>query len=163
MLIEKRQGFYGNDGSQYQQDSTGISYYRDWMIIAGAVLVFMVIIIVLRYDGRRRIRAQRPLLSIEKWLFPAHLRNGPPYEAPIQMTHPEVSQFGRHAQPNTISAPPPSYDPYAQALPAYQPKLDTTVGTSELPGGEASQTAPGYGPDGHGTNYQYTIPEASRR
>lgn len=131
------------------------------MIIAAAVLFLMAIILALRIDGRRRIRTGKPLLAFQRWLFPAHLRNGPPYEVPIQMQHPEVSQFGRHRQTHTIPAPPPSYDPYAQALPAYQPKFDTTVGTSEVPVGHGEASHPSARSNGSDeASYQYTIPEA---
>jgi hypothetical protein len=79
------------------------------------------------------------------------MRNGPPYIAPVDvaLTNRHGHTYGRGPARNvdgrygSVTAPPPVYDPYAQALPVYQPKMGPggTV-TTQLVDGHEDTTSP---------------------
>lgn len=160
MWVDKRQiSSYNPNGTD--ASGTVVYYWKEWVILAAFLLLFVSTLIVLRSNGRKRIAEQRPLLWFQKFLFPRHLRNGPPYTAdpvPLNDMYSGQVRFGHRTQA-TVAPPPPSYDPYAQALPAYQAKADTSVGTSEVP----AQTASAASRAEQADRYTYTIPETTGR
>lgn len=134
--------------------SSSLFYWREWAIFAGAILIIILSIALLRRNGRQRIASQRKLLPIQKYLFPRMYRNGPPYaDPPVAMTSTYAQFRANFTHGNMPAPPPPSYDPYVQNLPAYQAKTDTTVGTGEAPSEHNEPPR---------DEYRYTIPETGR-
>ncbi|ORY80333.1 hypothetical protein BCR37DRAFT_380996 [Protomyces lactucae-debilis] len=119
MYIDKRQFSYGwyDNGSGY--------YWKEWVIFALILVAVLCFILTARAMGRRRINQGLALQTWHKWLFPARLRNGPPYApattAGVVSYHSAVGGPTRFGNGSGIAPPPPSYDPYATNLPAYQP------------------------------------------
>lgn len=132
-LAHSRRQVFINPNPSSEDTGSSLFYWHEWAVFAGALLLLVISIGLLRYDGKKRIASQRKLLPIQKYFFPRIYRNGPPYaDPPVPLTS-TYEQF-RRTFGNSVAAPPPSYDPYAQNLPAYQAKTDEThVGTSEVP------------------------------
>ncbi|BFZ55879.1 hypothetical protein PYCC9005_002920 [Savitreella phatthalungensis] len=128
--------------------STGY-YWREWGIFILIVILFAVFISAGRIHGRRRLIRGQPLMGYHKWLFSAADRdpNRARQNFPMAPVNDPFAQYpySSNGQPggyhggvyrpagrtdgSGIAAVPPAYDPYAQALPAYEPpsKGATTV------------------------------------
>ena len=138
--LEKRQAAY------YPTDDINTYYWKQWTILAACLLLVIAIFIILRQWGKRRIAQNKRLHWCQYFLFPRHYRHGPPYVVQQPVIPLRNSRFGTGYEA-PVAAPPPSYDPYATNLPAYQAKGDVSVTaatTTLLP---------------HNDPYQYTIPE----
>lgn len=169
MLIDltKRQGIIVPiDAPGDATSSSSLFYWREWAIFAGLILLVVITVGLLRRNGRKRIAEQRKLLFVQKFLFAKMYRNGPPYADPPVPLQTSYSQFRAdfaRGQSGNLAAPPPSYDPYATNLPAYQAKLDATVGASEVDATPhpAERTTTTIEQDAPMDEYRYTIPEAN--
>lgn len=167
MILDKRQIPYNPSDSSGLTTTSGV-YYKEWAIFAAVVLFTIITIILIRASGRKRITQNLPLHWYQKFFFPRAFRNGPPYVQEVMplgnVYHAPASRFGRHHDAAGVVPPPPSYDPYATNLPAYQAKSGAEVGASEmLPPPPPPHLQPSSVP-GHATEeYHYTIPESTRR